>query len=243
MGEITGIGWTGSTWNPWMGCRSVSPGCHHCYARTLVTNLMGLDFSNVRRTTDRNFAAPARWKEPRLIFTCSISDFFIEEADAWRKEAWEVIRKTPHHTYQVLTKRPERILGNLPEDWGEGYPNVWIGTSVEDQKRADERIPILMGVPAKVRFLSCEPLLESISIAGFLAFANSPKWVIAGGESGPNPRPCSIESLASLRDQCAENKTAFYLKQLGGHPDKRDHERAVLEGKTYTEMPSIKDHP
>lgn len=240
MGETTGIGWTESTWNPWVGCRAVSPGCARCYARELVTNRMGRDFSKVTRSkTTFDDPLKSAWKTPRRIFTCSLSDFFIEEADAWRDDAWEIIRATPQHTYQILTKRPERILEHLPFDWRVRgyYPNVWIGVSVEDQQRADERIPILMNIPAKVTFLSCEPLLGPVSIGAFLGFLNSPKWVIAGGESGPGCRPCEESWLRSLRDDCTSNETAFFLKQLGGHPDKRDHDRAVLDGRKWVEVP------
>src|SRR3990167_4811557 len=124
MGRDSKISWTDSTWNPWIGCHKVSPGCAHCYAETLVENRMGRKFSEIRRASPATFNAPLKWhrpmntfspSSPQYVFTCSISDFFIEEADAWRDEAWEIIRRTPHLTYQILTKRPERIAGDLPE--------------------------------------------------------------------------------------------------------------------------------
>jgi protein gp37 len=115
-----------------------------------------------------NFNAPLKWAEPKIIFTCSWSDWFIDEADNWRDEAWDIIKRTPQHTYQILTKRPERVKDHLPADWGEGYSNVWLGVSVESQKYANERIPLLLDVPAKVRFLSCEPLLGEVYLSSYL---------------------------------------------------------------------------
>lgn len=167
MAETTAIEWTEATWNPWVGCRKVSQGCKHCYMFR-DQERFGQDPTKVRQTAPATFRAPLKWKEPKLIFTCSWSDFFIEEADVWRPEAWELIRKTPQHTYQILTKRPERILANLPADWGRGYPNVWIGVTVEDQVAADKRIPLLLEVPTVVRFLSCEPMVGPVNLIQWL---------------------------------------------------------------------------
>ena len=122
----------------------------------------GQDPTTVMRSKAK-FKEPLKWKEPKLIFTCSWSDWFIEDADEWRDEAWEIIKNTPQHTYQILTKRPERIADHLPEDWGEGYPNVWLGVSVEYTKYVP-RILKLIGIPAKVRFVSFEPLLGPIDL-------------------------------------------------------------------------------
>src|SRR3990172_8990167 len=183
MGENSAIEWTDATHNFWFGCRKVSEGCKFCYAERDMTRY-GRDFYNVVRAV--GFGKPLSWPKPksltpwgRLVFVNSWSDFFIEEADAWRDEAWEVIRRTPHLTYQILTKRPERIAEHLPktcfkcgvgllDDYCEcpeaakPWPNVWLGTSVEDQKYAEIRIPQLVELPAKVHFLSCEPLLGPI---------------------------------------------------------------------------------
>jgi len=186
----------------------------------------GNDPTKVRQTAPATFRAPLKWQEPKRIFTCSWSDFFIEEADAWRPEAWEIIRQSPHHTYQILTKRPERILANLPSDWGNGYPNVWIGVTVEDQAAADKRIPLLLQVPAAVRFLSCEPLLGSVDLGligtcpkdwglGYSPVGSHLHWVIAGGESGPNARPMHPDWARTLRDQCQAAGVAFFFKQWG----------------------------
>lgn len=163
MAETTGIQWTNHTWNPWYGCHKVSSGCMYCYMmrdqETYGKN------GNVVKRSKTKFNDPLKWKEPALCFTCSWSDWFIEEADPWRDEAWAIIKATPHITYQILTKRPERILEHLPADWGSGYENVWLGVSVENQKAAEVRIPLLMKVNAKIRFLSCEPLLSEINIS------------------------------------------------------------------------------
>lgn len=160
----TNISWTDETWNPWQGCTKVSPGCAHCYMFR-DKKKYGQDPSTVVRSKDPTFYKPLKMQEPALVFTCSWSDFFHADADTWRAEAWDIIKRTPHLTYQVLTKRPERILDHLPSDWGwRGYPNVWIGTSVENQRWAKVRIPLLMKVPAVVRFLSCEPLLGPVDL-------------------------------------------------------------------------------
>lgn len=164
MGDKTGIAWTQATWNPFQGCTKVSPGCANCYMYT-EKRKYGQDPEQVVRSKPPTFNRPLSWKEPRMVFTCSWSDFFHEVADPWRDEAWDIIRRTPHLTYQVLTKRPERILEHLPADWGEGWANVWLGTSVENQRWANTRIPLLVNVPATVRFLSCEPLLGPVDLA------------------------------------------------------------------------------
>src|SRR6185437_1579859 len=209
MGETTGISWTDHTWNPWHGCIKISPGCKNCYMYREKKQYGQQPDLVVRSKT--TFNSPLKWKSGR-VFTCSWSDFFIEQADAWRDEAWDIIRHTPHLTYQILTKRPGRIADHLPKDWGEGWPHVWLGVSVESQKYADERIPVLVKVPAKIRFLSIEPLLESISLRWMAVFGKpyaaqrkdsdrtnhldglrKLDWVIVGGESGPNRRPFSAE--------------------------------------------------
>jgi protein gp37 len=232
MGERTNIGWTGATWNPWYGCTKVSPGCAHCYMFR-EQRMYGRDPEIVTRSKTK-FSDPLKWKEGKLIFTCSWSDWFHESADAWRAEAWDIVRRTPRHTYQILTKRPERIAAQLPADWGEGYPNVWLGVSVENNRwvrRAEE----LVHIPAAVRFVSAEPLLDAVTFPHDVL--SDIDWLIVGGESGPDCRPMREDWVVDLRNQCRDAKTAFFLKQLGGHPDARAHEKAVLFGKTYTEMP------
>ncbi len=244
MSERTGIEWTEATWNPWMGCTKVSAGCDNCYMFT-EQRRYGNDPEVVRRSKTK-FADPLNWKEPKVIFTCSWSDWFHKDADPWRDEAWEVIRRTPHHTYQILTKRPGRIFRHLPSDWGEGYPNVWLGTSVENQD-AMHRAWQLIDVPAHVRFISAEPLLGPLDFMkcfddlGLIwdSALNRVQWVIVGGESGPNARRMETWWAKAIQKQCKGRGVAFFLKQLGGFPDKRGHEKALLDGKRYVEMPMV----
>lgn len=163
MAENSKIEWTESTWNPWHGCIKVSPGCKFCYMYT-EKKFYGQNPALVVRSKTK-FNDPLKWvrsgKAPKFCFTCSWSDFFIDTADQWRPEAWEIIRKTPQITYQILTKRPERIAEHLPADWGAGYPNVWLGVSVETPEylpRFDE----LLKIPAVIHWGSLEPLLADL---------------------------------------------------------------------------------
>lgn len=165
MGEKTEISWTDSSWNPWYGCHKVSPGCKNCY---MYRDMQRTPFDphTPTRAANATFRKPLRWKEPRRVFTCSWSDWFVEEADQWRDEAWDIVRQTPHLTYQILTKRPERIADHLPPVWP--LDNVWLGVSAEDQERADERIPMLLDIPAAVHFVSAEPLLAPIDLSAYM---------------------------------------------------------------------------
>lgn len=193
MGRTSAIEWTDSTWNPWRGCTKVSPGCKNCYAER-IDERFGLDFSVVRRSAERTFLEPARWKNPRMIFTCSMSDFFHEDADVWRDEAWEVIRQTPQHTYQILTKRPERIRECLPKTcficgdhpwlvlaktpgteneyhpfsgWNPFYSQPWPNVwlgTSVEMPKYSGRMETLGKIPAVVHFISAEPLLGPVSI-------------------------------------------------------------------------------
>lgn len=235
MSEFSAIEWTEATWNPWMGCTKVSAGCDNCYMFT-EQRRYGNDPEVVRRSKTK-FADPLKWKEGKLVFTCSWSDWFHKDADPWRDEAWEIIKNTPQHTYQILTKRPGRIFRHLPNDWGNGYPNVWLGTSVENQEAAF-RAWRLGDIAARVRFISAEPLLGPVDFfAGNRSALDRIDWVIVGGESGPNHRAMDTDWVRGIHEQCNEYGVAFFLKQLGGFPDKRGHEKAVLDGRRYTEMP------
>ena len=226
MAESSTIEWTEATWNPWHGCLKVSPGCAHCYMYR-DKRRYGQDPSLVVRSKT-SFDAPQRWKEPKMIFTCSWSDFFVAEADQWRMEAWEVIRKTPHHTYQILTKRPERIIEHLPDGWP--FQNVWLGVSVENP-RFYWRIDSLKQIPASVRFLSLEPLLSAMSCLKLEGIS----WVVVGGESGPGCRPMKPEWVREIQSQCRKAKVAFFFKQWGG--PRKDVTGRVLDGKTWNAMP------
>lgn len=251
MGERTGIGWTERTWNPWHGCTKVSPGCDNCYMFR-EKRQYGQDPELVVRSKTK-FHDPLKWArggvESALVFTCSWSDFFHKDGDAHRAEAWEIIKATPQFTYQILTKRPSRIVRHLPADWGNGYPNVWLGTSAESHEWAERRVPLLLDIPAAVHFVSAEPLLDSINFQELATLRGAIdalsgrgvrfplKWVIVGGESGPAARPMDEEWARWIKDACEATGVAFFLKQLGGNPDPRDHEAAVIDGRTYTEFP------
>lgn len=168
MGEQTNIGWTEKTWNPFQGCHKISPGCKYCYM--FRDKLRYGQDPNVVVRSKTTFRDPLKWDEPSMVFTCSWSDWFIEEADPWREEAWDIVRMTPQHTYQILTKRPERIAKHLPSDWDrqDRWRHVWLGVSVENQAEADKRIPYLLATPAAVRWLSCEPLLGALDLDAYL---------------------------------------------------------------------------
>lgn len=213
MGETTKIEWADATWNPWQGCRKVSQGCKHCYMYRDKARY-GQDPSVVVRSSSATFRGPLsakRFPAGALVFTCSWSDWFIEEADAWRDEAWSIIRARPDLTFQVLTKRADRISDHLPADWGMGYPNVWLGVSVEDRK-ALPRVDDLVRIPARVRFLSMEPLLEEVDVSPYLGGIH---WVIVGGESGPEARPMHPWWASAIRDQCRHAGVPFHFKQWG----------------------------
>ena len=228
MVRISAIEWTEATWNPGHGCTKVSPGCAHCYMYREKKRYGQEPATVVRSKT--TFDAPLKWKEPQLVFTCSWSDFFIEEADPWRHEAWEIIRSTPQHAYQILTKRSQRIATSLPQGWP--FENVWLGVSVENPHFYG-RIEMLRKIPAFVRFLSLEPLLAPmphLPLAGI-------SWVIVGGESGPGCRPMKPEWVREIRDQCARGGVPFFFKQWGGF--RKSITGRLFEGKVWDEMPKL----
>lgn len=222
MGDTTGISWTDHTWNPWVGCRHVSSGCANCYMFSDMKRY-GQDASAVRRT--KTWRDPIKWNRQakqdgvrRRVFTCSWSDFFIEEADEWRDAAWDVIERCPNLDFQILTKRPERILDHLPlpprllrgVEPPSIPPNAWIGVSVENRRQGVPRIDILREVPA-IRFLSAEPLLEDLGKLDLRGI----HWVIIGGESGPRARPFDPQWGMRVAAQCTTRRIPVYWKQYG----------------------------
>ncbi len=227
MGETTTVSWTDATWNPWRGCHKVSAGCKNCYMFA-AQRRFGRDPDTVVRAARATFRAPTKWREGRKVFVNSWSDFFIPEADPWRAEAWDIMRATPRHIYQILTKRPERIAQCLPADWGDGWPNVWLGVTVEDQAKA-ARLAYLREVRARVRFVSCEPMLEPIRLDLWRI-----DWVICGGESGPNRRPFNGDWADDLLGQCRAAGVPFYFKQGSAlYPGQDD----LLDGRQVHEFP------
>ena len=244
MAKGTRIEWTdgGATWNPWYCCREVSTGCSRCYARWGWAHRVGRPWGKAIRAAPSTFELPLRLKprtdgKPAFVFTCSLSDFFIEDADPWRDEAWAIMRRTPRLTYQVLTKRPERILSHLPPigslpvfdkygkrlAWPWPWPNVWLGATTENQSTADMRIPILLKVPvfpASLRFLSCEPLLGPLDLRPWLSSVGI-GWVLIGGESsqgGRAARELELSWVRGILDQCREARVPAFVKQLGRNP-------------------------
>lgn len=233
MGETTAIEWTDATWNPWHGCRKISPGCKYCYMYRDKARY-GQDPTKVVRSKT-TFDAPLKWKGRRNVFTCSWSDWFIEEADEWRDEAYEIIRKTPHQ-YQILTKRPERIEGRFPDP---PISNIWLGVSVESAQYK-HRIDTLREIPAAIRFLSLEPLLGPLGLIDLSGI----HWVIVGGESGPEARPMQPTWAREIRDQCIAASVPFLFKQWGEsnaelvNVGKKAAGR-TLDGRTWDQMPLV----
>lgn len=226
MGDNTKIEWADATVNFWHGCKKVSQGCKFCYMFRDKTRY-NQDPTEVVRAANATFYKALKWEEPRRIFTCSWSDFFIKDADAWRADAWEVIKKTPQHTWLILTKRPDRILQCLPSDWGKGgYKNVWLGVSIESEKNL-HRIMELFEVPCQLRFLSVEPLLGPVALAPYLTLhlpdrsvVNPIGWVILGGESGNETgdwryRTAKKEWFTEIIGKCKQHGVPVFMKQLG----------------------------
>jgi len=237
MGEKTEIPWTDSSWNPWTACTKVSPGCQHCYMFREKTR-WGKDPTKVTRSSPPTFKAPLKWKEPRMIFVCSWSDFFHVDADSWRNEAWEIMRKAPQHTYQVLTKRPERIISCTPPDILKTVPHLWLGVTAENQEFADKRLPALREAPpSEVRFVSCEPLLGPLDLTPYISWL---QWIIVGGESGSGCRPMDPAWAISIKNQCQAGKVPFFFKQHGGTRKCTCHHAygcCLLEGALYKGLP------
>ena len=236
MGQRTSIEWTEATWNPVTGCQKVSPGCKNCYAERLAKRLRAMGnrryLNGFQVTTHPDLLdAPKRWRKPKIIFVNSMSDVFHQDVeDHFIKAIFETISETPRHIYQVLTKRPERALemaADLP------WPgNLWMGASVENSDYVG-RIDMLRQIPARVRFLSCEPLLGPLPDLDL----DSIHWLIAGGESGTSARRLDEhpEWVRELRDQCQQSDVPFFFKQWGGrHPKAGGN---VLDGKIWQEMP------
>lgn len=236
MANASSIEWTDATWNPVTGCTKVSPGCKHCYAERWARRLMAMKnprFSHgFEVVLHRDIAdLPLRWRRSRLVFVNSMSDLFHESVPLdFIQTIFLTMQQAHWHTFQVLTKRAERLLevaGSLV--WPE---NVWMGVSVESQDWA-WRVDCLRQVPAAVRFLSCEPLLGPLAID-----LRGIHWVILGGESGPGARPIDLDWARDIRDECQKDRVPFFLKQLGGVRDKRGKDSALLDGQLWREMPN-----
>ncbi len=244
MAQTSAIEWTEVTWNPVTGCDRVAAGCDNCYALTLAKRLKAMGAAKYQQdgnpaTSGPGFGVtlhrqaldqPRSWKTPRVVFVNSMSDLFHAKVPLeFIQDIFDVIRETPQHTYQALTKRSLRMARLADQlDWP---PNLWMGVSVEDAS-VTNRIEHLRRVPAAVRFLSCEPLIGPVGALDL----DGIDWVIAGGESGANHRPMDKEWVTDIRDQCVAAGVAFFFKQWGGRTPKANGR--VLAGRTWDEMPN-----
>jgi protein gp37 len=234
VAESSAIEWTEATWNPVTGCDPVSPGCAHCYAKTFAERWRGVPDHPYEQGFDlrlwpQRLDHPQRWRRPRMIFVNSMSDLFHEEVPfEFIERVFAVIEGCPQHTFQVLTKRHERLLELAPRlRW---RPNIWIGVSIEN-RRFVHRADFLRRVDAAVRFISAEPLLgplEGLDLDGI-------DWLIAGGESGPGHRRIDSSWVRQLRDQCNRAGVAFFFKQWGGQTSKVGGR--LLDNRTWDQMP------
>jgi protein gp37 len=273
MAENTKIEWATHTWNPVVGCQKVSPGCDHCYAEAWAkrSGIVQWGPHAVRRRT-----SPVNWKQPhkwnadhaaffrkrghrQRVFCASLADVFDNRWERqWRTDMWSVIRATPNLDYLLLTKRPQNIARMLPPDWGEGYPNVWLGTTTEDAERFKLRWPVLARIPASIRFISYEPAIGPL---GRLDIGDRlPDWIICGGESGGQARVMDPAWARHVRDQCIAFDITFLHKQWGSYrsnPFVREHGLspaeaarrdppsngkggALLDGRLHRDFPATK---
>lgn len=227
--SINAIEYKSMMWNLWHGCHKLSPGCKHCYVyrgdarRSIDSNLV---------TQTKNFDLPVRkkrngeYKVPSgtLLYTCFTSDFFLEDADPWRAEAWKMISLRKDLQFMIITKRIDRFMETIPDDWGEGYDHVTICCTIENQDRAIYRLPIYKKAPIKHKILICEPLLERIDL-DLYDIGSWIEQVVVGGESGNEARPCNFDWILELRNVCIKNNVSFWFKQTGA--------RFIKDGKLY----------
>lgn len=239
MSQRSSIEWTDATWNPVRGCTKVSPGCARCYAETFAERFRGVPGHPYERGFDPRLvpgklAEPLRWVKPRMIFVNSMSDLFHEDVpDDYIAACVDVMAAANWHTYQVLTKRSERLRDLLQTRLRDaaGLPHVWWGVSVENRRHGLPRIEHLRASPARVRFLSIEPLLEDLRRIDLRGI----DWVIVGGESGHGARPMEEAWVISIRDQCRRAGVPFFFKQWGGV--RKSETGRELDGRTHDEMP------
>lgn len=245
MTTTTSIEWTEQTWNPTTGCTKISPGCKHCYAETMARRLQAMRVRGYENgfglsLLPERLNEPVARRKPTVYFVNSMSDLFHEEIPfAFLDRVFDVIARTPQHTYQILTKRSARMRAYFSK--GRAVPeNVWLGVSVEDRQHGLPRIDDLRTIPARIRFLSVEPLLEdleTIDLAGI-------HWVIVGGESGPKARPMESAWVATVQQACEEQGAAFFFKQWGGwgadgrKRPKKENGR-IFAGRTWDSMPAV----
>lgn len=214
-------------WTPWRGCHRYSEGCRYCYIHKGDAR-KGRDTSKIVRgdkfyaPIEKNKKGEYKMKSGQLVYLCFSTDFLIEEADSWREECWNIIRERSDLQFLFLTKRIERFMDCIPSDWGEGYDNVTVGCTIENQDRADYRLSIFKELPIKHKNIVCQPLIERIDIEKYL---DNIELVVVGGESDRNARTLDYEWVLSIREQCIRRKTSFNFRQCGTN--------FVKDGKTY----------
>jgi protein gp37 len=246
----TSIEWTDATWNPVAGCTVLTAGCTNCYAMRMAARLDAMGIKKYRGLTRKSgkravwtgkirldhmsLDAPKAWSKPRKVFVNSMSDLFHDDVPVdFIAKVWAVMKETPRHTYQILTKRPDRMAEVLAAAPFEILPNVWLGTSIEDDRVLD-RLDAIRRVPTVVRFVSLEPLIGSVA-AGDLTGIH---WAIVGGESGPRAREMNPEWVDEIEAMCRRSGTAFFFKQWGGKNKKATGR--TLHGRTFDEMPDLR---
>lgn len=218
-----------SLWNPWHGCHKLSEGCKYCYVYRGDAK-RGIDSSIITQTKSFNLPIQKKrngeYKIPSgtMVYTCFTSDFLVADADEWRTEAWEMMRIRSDLDFMFITKRIDRLLEVLPDDWGEGYNNVTICCTIENQDRADYRLPIYKTAPIKHKIIICEPLLEQIDLRCY-DIGSWVEQVVVGGESGFEARPCNYDWVMELHNLCVEEKVMFWFKQTGA--------KFIKDGKLY----------
>jgi protein gp37 len=245
----TSIEWTDATWNPVAGCAILTPGCTNCYAMRMAARLeaMGVEkYAGLTRKTGERYVwtgritldegaltIPAKWRKPRKVFVNSMSDLFHPDVPVeFIERVWAVMRAAPQHTFQILTKRPDRMREVLAEISPAPLPHVWLGTSVEDGAVIG-RLDDLRAVPALIRFVSFEPLIGSVAGANLSGI----HWAIIGGESGPRARPMETAWIDEIRGACIASSTAFFFKQWGGRNKKATGR--TYQGRVWDEMPLL----
>ena len=245
MSTKSRIEWTEQTWNPAVGCTKVSPGCAHCYAEVMARRLQAMGVNGYKNgfaltLLPERLDEPLRRKRPTVYFVNSMSDLFHEVIpDAYIRDVFRTIEQAPQHTFQILTKRAERMAAFFAE-FGTAPSNAWLGTTVEDRRHGVPRLDWLRQVPARIRFVSAEPLLEDLGTLDLTGI----HWVIVGGESGPKARPMQPEWVLKIKRQCEEQRAAFFFKQWGGwgaDGRKRAKKRngRLLEGRTWDDVPEV----
>lgn len=246
----TSIEWTDATWNPVAGCSVITAGCTNCYAMRMAARLdaMGVEkYSGLTRKSggravwtgkikldEKSLAIPMSWSKPRKVFVNSMSDLFHTDVPVeFIARVWRAMKETPRHTYQILTKRPDRMAEVLSRAPFEILPNVWLGTSVEDE-RVLARLDDLRRVPAAIRFVSFEPLIGSVRAGDLTGI----QWAIVGGESGPKARPMDEKWVEEIHSLCVDAETAFFFKQWGGRNKKAAGRR--YRGRFWDALPDLR---